>query len=397
MHNLTKIKLFRLVLYITYPFALLFIYPFTYFKKKNQSYLFFFFDRYSIGGAQKIFLDVLKSVEDIQKPVYFTRLSIDGQLKNQFYSLPNTECKDIHIWCDYLLFRIFSIHYYAFYINRHSTSHVFSSNSTFFFDMLPFLKKSVITTELLHNFSYGKKGFEFFGLANCKNLSFRIVYDNLTYENIRKQYMEYGIPSDLFQRVKFIEPGVTIPPATNKAALPPIKILYAGRGGRQKRVWLINRIVEHLIGLNEKSVSFEFAGTMEDELSDTVKKHSILHGQIDSQEKMYAIYKEAHIILLTSAFEGFPMVIKEGMACGCVPLVTALEGNKTHLTDRQNGLLIEAIENEEKVVEQAIEIIKELIQNPSLISKISENSYQYASKHFQKMHFIEQCRKLLVP
>lgn len=394
MHNLTKIKLFRIILYTTYPLALLFLYPFALIKRKNHSKLFFFFDRYSIGGAQKIFLDVLKSVEDIKKPVYFTRLSVDGQLKDQFYSLPNTECKDIHLWCDYLLFRIFTIHYYAFYINRHTGAHVFSSNSTFFFDMLPFLRKSIKTTELLHNFSYGKKGFEFFGLANCKYLSNRIVYDNLTLENIRKQYKEYSIPESIFNRVHFIEPGVFIPPPTTKSNTPPLKVLYAGRGGRQKRVWLINKIVEHFISL-EASVAFEFAGTMEDELSDKVKQHSHLHGRIDSQEKMYEIYKEAHIILLASAFEGFPMVIKEGMACGCVPLVTALEGNKTHLTNRQNGLLIEAITDEDKVIEQGIKLIQELIQHPELVSKLSENSYHYACKHFQKEHFIKECRKLL--
>jgi glycosyltransferase involved in cell wall biosynthesis len=135
---------------------------------------------------------------------------------------------------------------------------------------------------------------------------------------------------------------------------------------------------------------------MEDELSANVKNNSILHGRIDSQEKMYEIYKGAHVILLTSAFEGFPMVIKEGMACGCVPLVTALEGNKTHLTNRQNGLLIEAITEEEKVIEQGIKLIQELIGSPELVSTLSQNSYKYACQHFQKEHFLKECRKLLL-
>lgn len=395
MHNLTKIKIFRLALWVTYPIAFIFLFPISLLRRKTASGLFFFFDRYSIGGAQKIFLDVLKSVEEIQKPVFFTRLSVDGQLKQQFYSLPNTDCKDIHIWCDYLLFRLFSIHYFAFYINRHNNAHVFSSNSTFFFDMLPFLKSKVKTTELLHNFSYGKKGFEFFGLANCQYLTNRIVYDNLTLNNIKKQYEEYKIPPAIFKRVRFIEPGVDIPLPVKKPSIPPVKILYAGRGGPQKRVWLINKIAEHFIA-SKAPVVFEFAGTMEDELSETVKRNAQLHGRIDNQEKMYAIYKGVHIILLTSAFEGFPMVIKEGMACGCVPLVTALEGNKTHLTHRGNSLLIESITDENKLVQEAISLIQLILESPSLLNEMAERSYSYATHHFTKEHFIKSCQKILI-
>ncbi|MET0244398.1 MAG: hypothetical protein ABW174_13055, partial [Flavitalea sp.] len=176
MHNLTKIKIFRCLLWITYPVAVILLYPFAMMRKKNKSHLFFLFDRYAIGGAQKIHLDILKSVEDVPKQVYFTRHSPNDRLKDAFYSIPNTISADIHFWCDNLLFRLFSVHYFAFYINRHERAHVLSSNSTFFYDMLPFLHSEVHKTEPLHNFSYGKKGMEFFGLANHKLLDTRIVY-----------------------------------------------------------------------------------------------------------------------------------------------------------------------------------------------------------------------------
>jgi len=81
MHNLTKIKLFRTALWITLPLAYVFVYPFVLLRKKNPSPLFFFFDRYAIGGAQRIHLDILKSVEDVWKQVYFTRKSPNSKLK----------------------------------------------------------------------------------------------------------------------------------------------------------------------------------------------------------------------------------------------------------------------------------------------------------------------------
>ena len=394
MHNLTKIKVFRTLLYCTYPIALILLYPLALLQKKNKSHLFFFFDRYAMGGAQRIFLDILNSVSQIHKQVYFTRKSADDTLKQLFYSIPNTESRDIHFWCDNLLFRLFSVHYWCFYINRHQRGHVFSSNSTFFYDMLPFIKKGIYTTELLHNFTYGKKGMEFFGLANYKYLSFRIVYDNLTMQNIKQQYTEYEIESSYLNRLLFIEPGVNINIPAEKNFDNPLKILYAGRGGVQKRVWLISQIAEHFLKEN-LPVEFHFAGNMETDLSPYVIKNSTQYGMVSDEQKMLSIYQDCHVILLTSAYEGFPMVIKEGMANYCVPVVTALAGNKTHLTDNINALLIDDIENQVAVVKQGIEKIKLLLENKSFHKELAINCRKYAATHFDKKLFEEKIHDFL--
>lgn len=394
MHNLLKIKIFRIALWVTYPISLIFIYPFALLKKKNKSTLFFFFDRYAIGGAQRIHLDILKSINEVYRQVYFTRKSGNDFFRKEFYSLPNTDNKDIHRWCDYLLFRLFTVHYYAFYINRHTKAHVFSSNSTFFYDMLPFIKSSAVRIELLHNFTFGKKGMEFFGLANARYLDHRIVYDTFTLANIKKQYEENNI-TPMLTRVLFIEPGVEIPLPPEKEFKLPLTILYAGRGGAQKRIHLINKICEQCF--NQKlPVSFHFAGTMTDELSEAVKSNSTIHGQISNPARMYELYSLSHIILMTSAYEGFPMFIKEGMACGCVPVVTALEGNKMHLTSGSNCLLIDAVEEEEQVVTLAIEQIKKLTKDLNLLKQLSDNAYLYAKANFGKEKFNKEYRKLLI-
>jgi glycosyltransferase involved in cell wall biosynthesis len=395
MHNLTKIKLFRIALWITYPFAVILIYPFVLLRKRNDSHLFFFFDRYAIGGAQRIHLDILKSVEDIPKQVFFTRKSPNDKLKPAFYSMGNTDNRDIHNWCDYILLRMFSVHYYAFYLNRHARAHVLSSNSTFFYDMLPFISKHIHKTELLHNFSYGKKGMEFFGLANHHLLDSRIVYDSFTLSNIRQQYREYKVPENYIERILFIQPGVDIPPASLTKQTPPLKVLYAGRGGPQKRVWLINRIATHFIQ-SKKPVEFHFAGPLNGELTDIITSNSRVHGEISSKEKMYALYSECHLLILTSAYEGFPMVIKEAMACSCVPLVTALEGNKMHLKNESNALLIEEVENEEELVKEAIAKIDNLLNTPELLTRLASSSYEYAKKHFDKKQFMETYRSFLL-
>jgi glycosyltransferase involved in cell wall biosynthesis len=395
MHNLTKIRLFRIVSWLVYPFALLFVYPFSLLKRKNKGHLFFFFDRYAIGGAQRIHLDILESVAGLPKQLYFTRAAEDHSLKEAFFSVPNTEASDIHFWCDNLLFRLFTIHFYAFYINRHGRSHVFSANSTFFYDMLPFLKKRVVTTELLHNFTGGKRGMEYFGLANVRLLDNRIVYDSYTLNNIRRQYEEYGIPESCLDRIKFIEPGVEIPatmPIRENAL--PLKVLYAGRGGAQKRIWLLDRVAARCYeqGL---PVVFHFAGTMTDELSEPVKAASVIHGRISGKEAMSALYAACDALLMTSAYEGFPMAIKESMAQGCVPVVTALEGNKMHLTHLQNALLIESIEDEEQVVEQGFRNLQMLVSDSELRISLQHAAYTYAAAHFNRKCFMKEYRDFL--
>src|SRR6476620_5850177 len=106
MHNLTKIKIFRIALWITYPLAFLLLYPLALLRKRNASGLFFLFDRYAIGGAQRIHLDLLHSIPDIPKQVWFTRKSPNDKLKEAFYAVPGSDNDDIHAVCDGLLLRL---------------------------------------------------------------------------------------------------------------------------------------------------------------------------------------------------------------------------------------------------------------------------------------------------
>ncbi|HYD19843.1 MAG TPA: glycosyltransferase [Flavipsychrobacter sp.] len=370
------------------------LYPFVFFKKKNEGELFFFFDRYVIGGAQKVHLDILESVSEQQKQIYFTRYSPNEGLKDAFYRLPNSISSDVHFYCDNLLIRLFSVHFFAFYVNRHKRAHIFSSNSTFFYDMLPFIDKKIIRTELLHNFTYGNNGMEHFGLANHQYLDNRMVIDSATKLNIRRQYAEHQIPSTYLERIRLIEPGVAIPTEINKDYNAPLKVLYAGRGGAQKRIYLLNQVAEHCI-TNNLAIEFHFAGTMMDELSELVKSNSVIHGEISAPNKMQQLYETCHALLMTSAYEGFPMLIKEGMAFCCLPIVTALEGNKTHLVHMSNALLIDQPKDEQQVVNTAIKHLELLLADRNLLQTLCIQSGRYARQHFDKADFIKKYKTFL--
>src|ERR1700712_3792987 len=108
MHNITKIKLFRILLWITYLPSLIVLYPLALLRKKSVSGLFFFFDRFSMGGAQRVHLDILKSVESTEKVVFFTRKSPDDLFKEEFQKIGSTNLCFIERYCDYILIRLFS-------------------------------------------------------------------------------------------------------------------------------------------------------------------------------------------------------------------------------------------------------------------------------------------------
>ncbi|MBS1614973.1 MAG: glycosyltransferase family 4 protein [Bacteroidetes bacterium] len=395
MHNLTKIRVFRLLLKISWLPSLLLVYPFARWRKRCAAEHVFFFDRYSMGGAQRVHIDILESISEHPKQVFFTRKSPDNGMKAAFEAIPNCSLLDIHFWCDNLLFRLFAVHYWAFFLNRQHNLKILSANSTFFYDLLPWLRSDFQRIELLHNFTYGKKGMEFFGLANHTFLDHRIVVDFFTATNIRNQYAEAGVPVSFGERIRVIEPGVLLPALLPEKPFPPLQVLYAGRGGAQKRVWLIDRIAASCYeqGL---PVQFHFAGNVEEDLTFSVKKMSVMHGRINDPVAMQALYASCHLIILTSSYEGFPMFIKEGMAQGCIPVVTALPGNKTHLTHQQNALLIEPVDDEQAVVAQGEAFIQMLFSDLDLRRSLSVAAFDYAQTHFSKSAFTDAYRHLLL-
>jgi glycosyltransferase involved in cell wall biosynthesis len=135
---------------------------------------------------------------------------------------------------------------------------------------------------------------------------------------------------------------------------------------------------------------------MGDELSPAVKAHCKVLTEVGEKTVMDDLFSKSHVIILTSSFEGFPVVVKEGMSFGCVPLVTALPGNKTHLVHDFNALLLDDVENEDSVVNHAINNIEMLLNNLDVLERLSKTCYDYAAQNFSKNNFLKTYRHLLL-
>lgn len=92
---------------------------------------------------------------------------------------------------------------------------------------------------------------------------------------------------------------------------------------------------------------------------------------------IYNIYNDYSFIVMTSRYEGFPMVLLEGAANG-LPMVSfdILTGPNEIIEDQKNGFLVEAGN-----INQMAKCIEFLIENPQARIKMSNNAYA-KSKEF---------------
>ena len=130
--------------------------------------------------------------------------------------------------------------------------------------------------------------------------------------------------------------------ADSKPNPSPVKLVYAGKLSNAKGVpWFLRalRLIKfppwqlHLIGSGsgeEKEQCLRLAA----ELGRRVRVHGAL-----SQEDLAKIFRQCHILVLPSFFEGLPLVILEGLASGCRVLATDLPGTKEILGNSIAGFI----------------------------------------------------------
>ena len=87
-------------------------------------------------------------------------------------------------------------------------------------------------------------------------------------------------------------------------------------------------------------------------------------------------------------------MVMQMMALGKVVVSTAVDGIPDYISHKKNGLLIRATE-EPAIINEGIELLTELISQPSLKKTIGENSRQYAIKHFSHDGFCSFYSRML--
>lgn len=109
----------------------------------------------------------------------------------------------------------------------------------------------------------------------------------------------------------------------------PVQLVYAGKLSKAKGVpWLLRALSTidfplwrlHLVG-SGSGEERDYCLKLAKELGERV----VVHGAV-SQKDLADIMKQSHVFVLPSFYEGLPLVLLEGLACGCRIVATDLPG-----------------------------------------------------------------------
>ena len=355
----------------------------------EQEYdIFFFFPIYGLGGAEKVNADILECFPDKSVIIFFTRKSRESTMLHLFQK-PNAVIKDVSRWTDNKSKYWDNLFYRgvcAEYINSQKKSPVvFNGQCNFAYKLFPHLKEDILKIELIHNTN---KHFAWVVYPYVPFITKRILVADQHIRDYSAYYDRIGIPEKYKQRMQKIlykiEPVEGSAPRQSYGER--LNIYYAGRGGFQKRVWLIVKAIKECIK-NDVPVNFHLAGNFRDEIPADLMDHCTYHGEIKGGKDMMAFHQRMDVLMMTSAFEGFPVVIMEAMINGVVPVATAVDGVPEHITHQKNGLLIKDAANETGVVEQLVEHITYLANNKEHLKKMSHAAHEYAKETFSAEKF----------
>ena len=359
------------------------------FPLKHPTSHFLIFPNADIGGGPKVDADIVACILDKKPLIIFSKKHKNNGFLPLFRQ-EGVQIMDLHRKIDNKLYHFVNFFYrgvIATWINRAEDPVVFGGECIFFYKVIPHLKKDIPRIELCHVdrwLGYTIGFIDRITLRICSTLKLK--------EAILRQYGENNISAALRSRVHFIDNKIDIP-EYQEVHNPRLEVVFIGRGSPQKRVHLITAIAArmHSLGL---PAHVSLVGDVENVINPADFPFCTFYGNVTSDELMHSIYRRSDVLLLTSAFEGLPLVVMQMMAYGKVVLSTAVNGIPDYISHMTNGLLIRATD-EAGIVEEGVQLLQLLIDHPALRLRLGEKNMQIAAQKFDGQLFCRQYRKVL--
>jgi glycosyltransferase involved in cell wall biosynthesis len=376
---------------------------FAIYKKFYKSDLIFFFPQYGIGGGERVHINILESIKGNKKMVFF---EIDCQTDENF--LFEFE-QEIDFYCviskykrNKITFFCFLIPFYLISVFK-KTSLLFGSNSSLYYWVkLIKLNSRIKYVDLIHTFD---SSMEFFiknhnkinKLNRFNRNDLRIFISNKSktdFENYYK-HLPYKNGIVVLNCVKEF--------SIKKRDRKNINCLFIGRpDNHSKRINLLAKVINKIylstsiierpsftvVGFNKSDLTF-----LDRETLNMFHKTNFL-GPVFELKNVMKLYSESDIILITSKYEGFPMVLMEAMAHGVIPICTNVGGISEHVKHNVNGYLVEDKE-EQQIVNEMSDFIIELNNDKFKRNSMSLESYQYALENFTFEKFSKAYNEVL--
>ncbi|HZH64448.1 MAG TPA: glycosyltransferase family 4 protein [Flavisolibacter sp.] len=368
----------------------------SFFSPLEKDYaIFFFFPFYHTGGAEKVHALTATAIGNKNCIIFFTKKSHnDGMLLK--FEKSNCVVKDISRYTDNKWLYFVNIIFRGIisgYINRQKASPVvFNGQCNFGYKLSPWIRNAVPQIELIHSIS----NFSYIRIPFLPFINRTIMISQVRINDHLNLYKDQGIPSSYGKKIQFIMNAIDLPlqKPMPKHQNQVLNVLYVGRSTPEKRVYLIARIAS-LIREAEANIQFQFLGEVREAIPAEYRHACEFLGNHENEETINKIYATAHVLVLLSDTEGFPMVIMEAMANGLAVVATGVGEIPLHIKNSVSGFLIENYLDEKHVEEKTVEAILRLYGDRKLLGEISEHNAWYAYKNFGKDRFEKEYRELI--
>ena len=364
--------------------------------KSIESNILFFFPRYQTGGAERVHLNILKAVADTKPTCFITDLSANKDLREEFRQYSTVV--NLHRWGWKTSFRKRMAKKIALEINKIDNPIIFGSNSEFFYDLFPHLKPSCIKIDLLHtDLSYLPLSIENYAAPVTSMLSSRILLGEGHKEKIKKFYDQKGIAATELEKIKVIPNGISIPtsPPPSKDYSAELIVLFVSRNSYEKRPELFIKIAAEAYK-RKLPFKFQMIGDFES-FGENKPKNLQIVGKVVDVEILNRYYQNAHFIFITSLFEGFPMVITEGLSRGVIPMATDVGEISIDINQEdKTGLIIPNYPDTNNVVDGFINMMKAINLDRKDLAQFASNGYSLAKTKFSEDTFVQNYRNLLI-
>ncbi len=356
-------------------------------KTKHKAFL--FFPNADIGGAPRVNMDITELLK-ADKPLLIFSKKAHNNLYRERYEKTGVKILDLHPYIDNKLFHFVNFFFrglLASWINQQDEPVVFGGESIFFYKVIPHIRKSIRCVELTHVDVWIP-----YTIGFIDRIDARVFSTRKGMQKVEEQYGQNQLAEHYFERLFFVDNAVDMPalkPAQNQL----VEVFFIGRGSAQKRIHLVAAIAT-AVHQKQLPIHFNFVGDVEKMIDPAKLPFCNFYGTVKEDAAMREIYQKADVLLLTSAFEGLPMVVMQMMAYGKIVMSTAVSGIPDYILHRRNGILLTA-QDEAGIIEQGVAELEWLLSEPHESALLGAAARKDAIQHFSREAFNQHYRKLL--
>ena len=361
------------------------------FPLKNKHDVFLFFSNADIGGAPKVNAQIADCIKDLKPLIIFSKKPNNNEFRHLF-NIDGIKIIDLHKLIDNKVYHFLNFFFrgvLAAWINKQKRPVVFGGETIYFYKIIPHLRKDISCMELCHLNTWLP-----YSIGFIDRINLRVFSTEFLKKEVEKLYNENKLDPNYFEKLLFVENSVDLPESKN-IENEKLEVVFIGRGSPQKRVNIIAAIAEKMNTANDRA-RFSFVGDVEKVIDVFKYPYCRFYGNVKDEELMKKIYQQSDVLLLTSAFEGLPVVVMQMMAYGKVVVSTAINGIPDYIHHMKNGLLIYS-STEEEIIEEGTKLLRLLIKNPALKTSLGLQNQKIAKEKFSYEIFCSKYRSLLSP